>query len=329
MIGQPVMRFFQNKVKIGKFRPGPELSAGLTLLVFFIGVGLLLLLCLPPIFTQINNLSHVDYAAIAKTLEKPLLDVHDTLAKYGVIDPSVSVEKQLKNTLSNSFEPRFIKDSFASVISAAGNIGVGIGSVVFITFFFLQEKGMLAEFVADLLPAQYDDKVKSAFQDIAKNLSLYFRGLLLEMLGFAMLVTVALLILGVKNALLIGFFAGLLNIIPYVGPIIGALFGVMFTISSNLDLEFYSQIMPMIIKVVCVFVGAQLIDNNILQPLIFSSTLKTHPLEIFFVVMMGAKVGGVMGMVLAIPVYTILRVIAAVFLSEFHIVQNLRQRKTT
>jgi predicted PurR-regulated permease PerM len=207
-----------------------------------------------------------------------------------------------------------------------GNVGVFIGSTVFISFFFLQEQGMFSDFLAALLPNQYGDKVKHAIVDIAKNLSLYFRGLLLQMLAFALVVTVALWILGVKNALLIGFFAGLMNIVPYVGPIIGMAFGVMFTISSNLDLDFYTQMIPLIIKVVCVFVGAQMLDNNVTQPLIFSNALKAHPLEIFFIVLMGAKVGGVLGMVLAIPAYTVLRVIASVFLSEFHIVQNLTER---
>ncbi len=326
MIGQPMMVFFQKHLKVGKFGAGPGVAAALTLVVFILCVGLLFVVFVPPIIAQINNLSHVDYAAIARSLEKPLLQLQATLAQYGLIDPSVSVEKQLQQTLTNSFEPRFIKDYLGGAISAAGNIGVGIASVLFITFFFLQEKGMFANFLADLLPAQYEEKVKQAFVGIAKNLSLYFRGLILQLFSFALIVTLALWILGVKNALLIGIFAGLLNIIPYVGPIIGMAFGLMFTISSNLDLEFYNQTVPLLIKVICVFVGAQMLDNNFIQPYIFSSALKAHPLEIFFVVMAGAKIGGVMGMVLAIPAYTILRVMAAVFLSEFHIVQNLRER---
>jgi predicted PurR-regulated permease PerM len=204
-------------------------------------------------------------------------------------------------------------------------VGVTFGAVLFISFFFLQEQGMFVNFISSLMPSQYDEKVKRALSDIAKNLSLYFRGLMLQMLAFSFMVTMALWVLGIKNALLIGIFAGLMNIIPYVGPIIGMAFGVVFVISSNLDMDFYDVIMPKVLKVVAVFFVCQGIDN-LTQPYIFSSTLKTHPLEIFFMVLIGAQVGGVMGMVLAIPTYMVIRVIAGVFLSEFHIVQNLRER---
>ena len=157
-------------------------------------------------------------------------------------------------------------------------------------------------------------------------LSRYFRGLVLQMLAVATFVTLTLTILGIKNALLIGVFAALLNVIPYVGPIIGMVFGVIFTISSGLDLDFYTQMVPQIIKVACVFLAAQMLDNYVLQPYIFSNSVLAHPLEIFIVVLMGAQLNGVMGMVLAIPFYTILRAVARAFLSEFHIVQHLTER---
>jgi predicted PurR-regulated permease PerM len=325
MLGQPLMRFFQ-KIKVWKFQVGPNLAAILTLLSFFLSIALLVMLFVPSIIEQVNNLAHVDYAALAKTLEKPLLNLQTKLANYGLMDANVPIEQQLQNRLTNSFEPSTIKNYITSFFSAAGNIGVTIGAVAFISFFFLQQQGLFVNFLSSLMPSQYDEKVKKALSDIAKNLSLYFRGLVLQMLAFSLTVTVALWILGIKNALLIGIFAGLLNVVPYIGPIIGMAFGVIFTISSNLDMDFYDVILPKVIKVVIVFFSCQAVDNNITQPYIFSSTLKTHPLEIFFMVLIGAKIGGVMGMVLAIPGYMVIRTIASVFLSEFHIVQNLRER---
>lgn len=326
MVGQPVMRFFRKKLRIGKFQAGDSVAAIFTLVTFFLALGLLFVLFLPPIFEQVNNLAHVDYRAIATSLEKPLLAWQQRLEGYGIIDNGISLETQLKNTFSEWFEPRFIGNYFGSLMSAAGDIGVGVGSVVFISFFFLQEQGMFVNFLAALLPKQYSGQVRRALADIADMLSRYFRGLLLQMLIFATLVTVGLMLLGVKNALLIGFFAGLLNVIPYVGPIIGAAFGVILTISSNLELDFHSQILPMVGKVAAVFIVSQTIDNNFSQPMIFSKSVQAHPLEIFVVVMMGAKLNGALGMVLAIPAYTVLRAVANVFLSEFHIVQHLTER---
>jgi predicted PurR-regulated permease PerM len=326
MIGQPLMRFYQKHLKIWKFRAGPATSALLTLLTFFLVLGLLMWLFLPPIFEQINNLAGVDYGAIAKTLEQPLLDLQQKLEKYGLLTPGTTLESQIRTTFSDWFEPRAIGNYFSNAVSAAGSIGVAIASIVFIAFFFLQEEGMFVSFIAALLPEQYEEQVRRAISDIASMLSRYFRGLLLQLLIFSSIVTIGLTIFGVKNALLIGFFAGLLNVIPYVGPIIGAAFGVVFTISSNLDMDFYSHILPMIFKVIGVFIASQMLDNYISQPLIFSSSVMAHPLEIFIVVLMGAKIGGVLGMVLAIPAYTVLRAIANVFLSEFNIVKRMKER---
>ena len=129
--------------------------------------------------------------------------------------------------------------------------------------------------------------------------------------------------LGVPNALLIGFFAGMMNVIPYIGPIIAAGIGMIITLSSNMDLSFYNEMIPLLTKVGVVFLLTRLIDDIILQPNIFSKSVKAHPLEIFIVVLVGAKVGGVLGMVLAIPFYTAFRVIGKVFLSEFKVIQKL------
>lgn len=185
---------------------------------------------------------------------------------------------------------------------------------------------MFVNFLSALMPEQYEEKVHHAISDISTMLSRYFRGLLIQMAIFTTVVTIGLSIFGVKNALLIGFFAGLLNVIPYLGPIIGAVFGVVFTISANLNTDFYSYLAPLLLKVAVVFAGAQLLDNYVSQPQIFSKSVMAHPLEIFLVVLMGAKINGVLGMVMAIPTYTVLRAIARAFLSEFNIVRHLTER---
>ncbi|MBK8565915.1 MAG: AI-2E family transporter [Saprospiraceae bacterium] len=325
MLGQPLMRFFK-KIKVWKYRVGSNMAAALTLITFFLGLILLIMVFVPPIITQIDNLAHVDYAALGRALQDPLTNLQTQLASYGLVDANIPLEQQLQERLTGSFEPSSIKKYISGFFATAGNIGVTIGAVVFISFFFLQEQGIFVNFLSSLMPSQYDAQIKHALSDIAKNLALYFRGLVLQMLAFSLMITLALWAFGIKNALLIGVFGGLLNVIPYVGPIVGMAFGVIFTVSSNLEVNFYDYTLPMLLKVIGVFFGCQMIDNNFTQPYIFSSTLKTHPLEIFFVVLIGAKIGGVTGMVLAIPGYMVLRVIASVFLSEFHIVQNLKER---
>jgi predicted PurR-regulated permease PerM len=149
--------------------------------------------------------------------------------------------------------------------------------------------------------------------------------MLFQVFMIGLYVSILLGILGVKNGILIGIFAAFLNIVPYLGPIIGALFAILVTISSNLELDFYTEMMPLLIKVCIVFASMQILDNFVLQPIIFSNSIMAHPLEIFIVVIAGAKIGGITGMVVALPIYTVFRVIAASFLSEFKIVQQLTQ----
>jgi len=151
----------------------------------------------------------------------------------------------------------------------------------------------------------------------------YFLGVATQIIVITLFVSVVMGILGVKNALLIGFFAALMNVIPYVGPILGASFALIITIASYPGIPFYDGMVPLLLKVLIVFGIMQLLDNFILQPTIYGKSVKAHPLEIFLVVMIGAKLGGVLGMVLAIPIYTVLRVLGKVFFSEFKIVQRI------
>ena len=231
--------------------------------------------------------------------------------------------EKLKSNLVYYINPSRIQYFFNATVGAFGNLILGISSVLFISFFFLREQGLFYKMVQSLVPNAYEAKTAHAIDQTSRLLIRYFTGILIQMSIVTLLVSVPLSIMGIDNALLIAFFAAILNVIPYIGPIIGALFGVVITLSSGNSSPFYTETMPEIIKVLSVFVCMQLIDNFILQPTIFSKSVKAHPLEIFLVVLIGAKLGGNLGMVLAIPVYTALRVIGKVFLSEFKVVQNL------
>lgn len=323
MVGQPLMRFFQKRIKIGRFRAGPSLSAVLTLLTYFVLFVSLIYLFVPLVVEQARNLSEVNYSAIALALEEPLAQINNWAQRIGFVQVGESAEGQIQNALKGWFEPSKIGDFFSSLLGVAGNLVFTIFSVVFITFFFLKEQGLFVNFLAAVVPSKYEHSVRNSIVEISRLLTRYFGGILLQMTAITIFVSLFLGILGVKNALLIGFFAALINVIPYLGPMIGAAFGVFITISSNLDFDFYTQMLPLLGKVVLVFAAMQMLDNFLLQPYIFSNSVLAHPLEIFIVILMGANINGIVGMVLAIPVYTVLRVIARSFLSEFKIVQKL------
>ena len=140
------------------------------------------------------------------------------------------------------------------------------------------------------------------------------------------LITLGLLIFGVENALLIGFFGGIMNIIPYVGPLIGSVIGLMLGVTATLAFGSFDDLLPVMAKLIGVFSVVQFLDNNILVPFIYSNSVKAHPLEIFFVIIMGGSLAGIFGMLLAIPVYTVLRVIGREFFQQFRVVQKLTQK---
>ena len=234
--------------------------------------------------------------------EDGLLDIHKGIYKY--------------------FNPSIIPSIFSSFVGFFGNILVALMSILFIAF-FSSCRTRSAEMITSVLPNKYEGQTFTAIDQSSKLLIRYFVGVVVQIMIITIFVSLALSILGVKNALLIGFFAALMNIIPYIGPILGASFAVLITLSSNLALPFYDEMLPLLFKVMGVFMVMQLLDNFILQPNIFSKSVKAHPLEIFIVVLMGAKIGGIIGMVVAIPIYTVLRVLAKVFLSEFKVVQSI------
>ena len=131
------------------------------------------------------------------------------------------------------------------------------------------------------------------------------------------------LIFGVHNAIVIAFLCALLNLIPYVGPLISASLVIILTMTSFLGQSFSDVILPKTIYVFIGFIIAQLVDNFVSQPIIFSKSVKSHPLEIFLIIIIAGILFGIIGMVVAVPTYTAIKVILKEFLSENKIVKRL------
>src|SRR6056297_1865171 len=335
LIGQPLMKVFLHRLKLKRFNWGPPLSAILTLLIFLGSVILLVSLLAPVLIDQAVRLASFDYAAMASALEEPLERLKVFLTNLGIeLEEDFSYDMVI-NIFNTWFVPNQIGSVFTQIFGWASEILIGIFSVLFISFFFLQERGMFVQFVITLVPNQYEEAVKNTLEDTVYLLQRYFQGVLLQMTVITLFITIALSIIGLENAFLIGIIAALLNLIPYLGPALGAGFALAITLVSNSELPFYDMMLPLLGKVAFSFALMQLLDNLILQPFIFSNRVMAHPLEIFIVVLLAAQVGvligigAVLGMVLAIPTYTIFRVVARTFLSEFKVVQKLTNRMKT
>jgi predicted PurR-regulated permease PerM len=129
--------------------------------------------------------------------------------------------------------------------------------------------------------------------------------------------------IGFSHAVLIGLVSGILNVIPYIGPIIGVIFGLCVGVATHVEMDPYTVMLPAVVYTGVVMVITQVIDNVVLQPLIYGNSVHAHPLEIFLVILAAGHVAGIAGMILAIPVYTVLRVVSREFFSKYKLVKSL------
>jgi predicted PurR-regulated permease PerM len=323
LLGQPLMRQLQKRLRIGKRKLPNALCAIITLSVFILIIFIFISVFVPLVVEQANHLSELNTDKITTALQEPINQLNSWGRRFGVLKSSENVLDVAEKSFKTWLKPFSVTNIFSNIIYTATNLIVGIISVLFISFFFLKEKTMFMSFLVSLLPEHYEQNVTEAVDDTTKLLSRYISGLLLQMLFVIIFLTPILLIIGVQNAVLIAIFAAIINIIPYLGPMMGCVFAVAVTISSNLGLDFYTAIVPIIFKVMIAFGFMQFINDWIVQPLIFSNRVLAHPLEIFIVTLIGAKIGGIPGMILAIPSYTVLRVIAREFFNQYRFIQKI------
>jgi predicted PurR-regulated permease PerM len=187
-----------------------------------------------------------------------------------------------------------------------GNVSVALFSILFMTFFFLKDEGMFSRTILSMIPDRHTGPVQKAMEATQQLLTRYFTGILIEVTGVVILSTIGLLIVGFsfKDALLVGFLAGIFNIIPYLGPVMGTLFGLFTGIVTFLEHPGDGNIFLMAVLIVVVFMIVQFIDNMLIQPYVYSSSVHAHPLEIFLVFLVAGSVGGLAGMIFAVPAYT-------------------------
>lgn len=322
MLGRPLMVFFQRRIRVRQWRMGPAGAAGLTILTFYLLIFGLLMVFVPTFVAQAEHLASVDYTALGEKLKEPFFNLDRRLHEAALLKPDESLGTRTQQLLSAWFKPTMLGDFLGSFLSTAGSLLVTFGSVTFILFFFLKDDTLFLDIIHAFVPTELEDKVRHAVKKSSEMLTRYFGGLALQTLSFMVAVTLALWIMGVPNALLIGVIGGLFNIIPYVGPILGIIVGCFFTVSHFIEADFALMITPLV-QVTLTILIVHFVDSNLTGPYIMSSSVRAHPLEIFIVTLMAAKMGGMLGMVIGVPVYTVLRVIGLVFFGEFKAVKWL------
>ena len=243
------------------------------------------------------------------------------------LGPDFRVENSIGKFISSVFDLNSIPGLIESVASVFVSVGVAIFSIVFISFFFTKDPMLFRKIVGSMVPDSIESKVIDAIGDIEHLLSRYFVGLLIEVLGVALLNFLGLWIfarIGLNAAVGIAFITGIMNIIPYVGPLVGTVLGtILATVlkfsAVGVDVHFWAFIALLL----AIFIVTQLVDNFLFQPLIYSTSIKASPLEIFIVLLIAGNLAGVFGMLIAIPAYTVARVIAVHFFSNVKAIRRL------
>ncbi|WP_421871447.1 AI-2E family transporter [Marinoscillum sp.] len=270
---------------------------------------LFVLLFVPLISEQIEVLSALEFNVVYDSLVAPLRWVEQVMISNHLTEQeSGFLVNSTREGLLGFIKEINVTDVFNQVLSLTGSFFVGVLAVTFITFFLLYENGIIRRQLIALIPNQYFEVFISALYKIERLLSNFLIGILFQMFSIFSLASIGLSIVGVNYAVTIAVFAAIANLIPYLGPLLGGIFGILVAISTSGDFSFSNDNILLIVKVFSVFGIVQAIDNIVLQPLIFSKSVKAHPLEIFVIIFVGATVAGIPGMIVAIPVYTVVRV---------------------
>jgi predicted PurR-regulated permease PerM len=221
-----------------------------------------------------------------------------------------------------------------NAFSIMGNFLFALAAITFISFFFLKEPGLFKSIIISVVPTGYEERANNILSRTKTTLRSYSLALVGQItiiftIVFTGLSLISLFgpgIVTLKMALLMAAFAGVINLIPYLGPILGYAFGLLMVLVTNLDIFGESDLFLLVGVVSLVYVIAQGIDNFFTQPILFSKSVQAHPLEIFLIIIISGNIAGIPGMILAVPVYSFIRIFLKEFFSEYKVVRRLTSK---
>lgn len=326
IMGQPIIHLLE-KIHIKNKQLPRAFTAAVTLVVFWCILVLFFRIFIPLIIMEANELSTINVDALYTNLQQPFNELQNILQKLGYFEGDEEFQVFITNKIVSVLDIDYFSGIFSGVTSTLGTMLIAFFAISFMSYFFLKDASLFSTGVLMFVPDKYIEEVQHIMASVRHLLTRYLGGILIEVIMVMLLVTFGLWLIGIgfQHALICGLVSGILNVIPYIGPWIGASFSIVIGVATNIHLPFVSELLPLMLYMVLVFAIVQTIDNILFQPLIYSSSVNAHPLEIFIVIMMAGSMAGVGGMVLAIPSYTVLRVIAKEFLSGFKVVKKLTQ----
>ncbi len=325
IMGRPLVDLFC-RIRIKRWFFPRSLSALITLAIIWGVIVMFFVVFVPLVTTQINYFSTIDSEKIVMLVENPINKVENLFRAFNKeISNELSIQDYIVGKVSGVLNINMIQNFLGSLIDILGNILVAIFSITFITFFFLKDQHLFFESILMWVPDTYVENVTRALYSIKGLLTRYFIGIVIQSTCIMILITIGMTIAGIdfQQALVMGLILGILNVIPYVGPWLGLFIAIIMGVASHINQDFTNVVIPLVTYMVIVEAVTHLIDNVVFQPVIFSNSVKAHPLEIFIVVLASGFAAGIPGMILGIPAYTVLRVFAREFFYNFKAVQKI------
>ncbi len=212
LIGLPIVRFLKNKLKFNN-----TLAVIVTIVLLISIVTGLIGMFIPLVIEQGHNLSLLNIEELQVTIESLYSKI---VSFFAAKDIEIGKSFDRANFLSN-IDYSIIPNFFNSIISGFGSISIGLFSVLFISFFLLKDSKLLEEGIIICVPRGKEEGSRRSLHKIKDLLSRYFVGLVFQILILFIIYTIVLSVFGVNNAIVIAFLCALLNLIPYVGPMIG------------------------------------------------------------------------------------------------------------
>jgi predicted PurR-regulated permease PerM len=324
-MGRPLVALL-SKIKI-KNRAFPRsLAALITLAIIWGMIILFFIIFVPLITTQINYFSTIESEKIVQLVSGPINKVENLFRAINKdISQDLSIQDYIVKKVAGILNIQMIQNFIGSLIGILGNVIIGVFSITFITFFFLKDQRLFFESILMWVPDKYTANVQRALFSIKTLLTRYFIGIVIQSTCVMILITIGMTIAGIdfQQALVMGLILGILNVIPYVGPWLGLVIAIVMGVASHINMDFNTVVIPLVTYMFIVEAVTHLIDNVVFQPVIFSNSVKAHPLEIFVVVLAAGFAAGIPGMIFGIPAYTVLRVFAREFFYNLKAVQKI------
>ncbi|MEG2070662.1 MAG: AI-2E family transporter [Bacteroidales bacterium] len=318
LLGNPVVKLL-TRIRFKKWSLPQSVAAGITLLLILGVITSFIYLLIPLVTKEIQYLMSIDPMVVAEGIQDWLLKIEEPLRRHGILMRNEHLIDILLLRIKNMVSQINFTYIFGDAVSFVSTLFIATFSVLFMTFFSLKDNKIFFKMIKKVIPISYRSNFDNILGATQKQLVKYFTGVFLEMLIMGVMEGLICYFLGVPNAILIGFIGGLLNIIPYVGPLIATGLGVAISLTAIMPTAPENMMITwMVVKVVSAFAISKMIDDFVLQPVIYGKSVQAHPLEIFVIILVAAHIGGVLGMVCAVPAYSLIRIIVKEFFGQYY-----------